>query len=887
MDLFNLFDALISDSEEDRKQAFDVFEELFEDPHLYDTLFDMLSTENLDQKYYILASECLLTWFKRSGTKIDKSEQIPFIQKIQSFLLCDHPAQKEIWHLYSVTFNCYAHEIIFVKFLGDSIDLISLQTQPEVLSLVLKLSSLTSYKVVNNLDKSIKEYFEQLFTEINNRLVIILQNAQELLSSSIGCSVIRYSFETIFYSTRRCQFNSDLFPLIIETLHLILQNFSNIEDSEFCQLVGFCYRMINMFKYNSSNRIMVNLNLSGEQIESINEETNSLILQFVASLAPYHLECIHNFLLFLKCDSSLIPETSDFIQVILEIATLTETDLNDYYENPHVFYGCAYPTKAQDSETRRIIYDLVEIKCHQSKTYEIVKNLISQPPSEASLYLIASIIGNLMLSDSHAEEVFQFIAECANQEVPFQSPLMMSTFLFLVSKIIGKIAPDEFIDSLAPLVYKIVVLSVMDEDDIKNDFDDESNSYSAQKEFVVECSKSLVTVTNAVRVAKKMIVNNTTEFPPEMLFCVIKLIPCFPTSDAAKFIRNFINMAHSNPEKEAFFMSQVETMKLNLCEAAMAAISRSSEFQGMLNISSFQKNEELNDFEIISNILETLNQIIICEGETPIITDEMVILIETLFPNFDNVFSNQLNEIVITLIKLEFDGSPHIMGVLTEAIESTHNLFYHLDEFYFMYLNFMIEFRDTFIEMNMAPTVAMFGVETIKANPIISQEEIGEKLSRGLDLICFSIQTDPNFDVSPFVQFVEEQSQDDSDFFNTCGIMIMMSIVVSRPQAASYEELLNSILEWALGGNAECPYSKRLTALSLMILGSSDDVMKVAIELLSQEKEQRAMLAQLAKSTCHCYPTPIEKINLEEIVQNAVSRCSPEIAKNINSILDL
>lgn len=873
MDILKLFDCLRSEVESDREKAYEAFEELLKNPSLYKILFQILEASDLDEKYYILASECLLNWSKRIENTISEDEQIPFIQKIQSFLLKEHPAQEELWELYIMTFHRYPSKIeTHINFLGQSIELISLETPPEILALSLKLSSVTSYKIGNNLIQSNKTLIEQLFTEINNRLIPILQNAQELLTNPIGCSIICYSFKTILYTTKRCQFNEELYPLILEILHLILQGISNISNSEYQSLVGFCEEMISMFAFKSSTLISRNVNLTKEQIDAITEEANSLLLQFVVELAPYHVNVIDKFLKFPNLNSQLIPETPEFVNVLVEIATLTEIDLSDYDTNPAIFYESAYPSRGQ-SNTRRLIYDLVSAKCHDSKTYEIIHYIISQPPTESVMYLAGATCREAMISDM-GDELFQWIAECANQKIPFQSTLLMSTYLYLVSQASFRILSNEFMKSLAPIVYKIVVFSVLDEDSIKNELGDESNSYSAPIEFIKECSKSLVTVSNAIRVARKILDQEASEFPPEMLFSVVKLIPCSLTFDAARFINVFIQKARSfkpNEEKTEFLLSQIDEIKLHLCQSAMSSISSAKEYLETINKSDSSKNEEVKDFEIVANSLQALNEIIICEGEEPNITPEMLELIEALFSNFDVFFANELIELMTTLIKLGFDGIPQIMGFLTEKILSTQSLFYDIDHFFLLYVSFIVFFHDAFVEMEMAPVLSEIGMKVMTTLLKVTNEyDLEKQANIGLDLICFSIQADHNFDVAPIIQFVEEQCQISDDFFNYDGIMIMMSIVISRLEIIQDKNnLKDSILEWVAGNNAKCPYEKRLAALSLIRLSNSEDIMKIVAELLNQEKEQRELMKRASLPPCHDYPTPIDQIEIKESDKNA------------------
>ena len=109
------------------------------------------------------------------------------------------------------------------------------------------------------------------------------------------------------------------------------------------------------------------------------------------------------------------------------------------------------------------------------------------------------------------------------------------------------------------------------------------------------------------------------------------------------------------------------------------------------------------------------------------------------------------------------------------------------------------------------------------------------------------------------------------------GIMILMSIIVSRPQMdLKQEDILSSIVQWVARGYAKCPYEKRLAALSLLILNNSDNVIKMAIELLEQEKIQRQNLSKAYETSCHLYPTPIETINIIEVAENCIQHCSEE-----------
>ena len=172
MDL-NLFDSLSSDSDSERDQARKAFEEFFEDPNFDNVLFELLSTPDLNQNYYILASKCLLIWFKNNFRQKNEEEKDIFVQKLQSFLLINHPAQKEIYKLYISTIYVHSSSV-YVKYLGDSVHLISVDTPPDELVCVLKLSFVTSMHFINTLNSEIHQYAVELFTEINNRLPPIL-----------------------------------------------------------------------------------------------------------------------------------------------------------------------------------------------------------------------------------------------------------------------------------------------------------------------------------------------------------------------------------------------------------------------------------------------------------------------------------------------------------------------------------------------------------------------------------------------------------------------------------------------------------------------------------------------------------------------------------------
>lgn len=879
MDL-NLFDTLSSDSDSERDQARKAFEEFFEDPNFDNVLFELLSTPDLNQNYYILASKCLLIWFKNNFRQKNEEEKDIFVQKLQSFLLINHPAQKEIYKLYISTIYVHSSSV-YVKYLGDSVHLISVDTPPDELVCVLKLSFVTSMHFINTLNSEIHQYAVELFTEINNRLLPILLNTQEYLTDPIGCAIIRYSFKTILHSTKKCQFNSDLIPLIRDIFYLILENISNIENREFYLLVRFCHKMLtNIFNFSSSNMIVRSFNFR-ELGSDYDEIIPEVALRFTFALAPYHVDAINSFIESLYYYALMIPETPEVVEVFHEIATLTEVDLSDFVENPNIFYEYAYSSLFL-SNSRKLCFDFIDNKCEQKRGNDFLCILISYPPTEAMMYLISATI-KAATKYSLGSEVFEWIVECVNQQIHFQSPIEMSTFLYLVSRATLRIiAPEhqEFLQALAPLVFEIVTTSVSESNEVyKNEeFPNDEEAFLCSDEFIIECSKCIATVTNAIRVARKIMRSGSIEFPPEMLLSVIQLIPDIPTSDAIRFIKCFIEESEIESEKNEFLLSQSELIKYNICDVAIAAIASTVELEESSERSAFNKNKEADDYKIISSSLNTLDDIISREGEEPSITDEMLELIEKAITNYSQYYSEEINKLIISLFTIRFPAVPQIVGLLAETICANNRLLAFVNHFYITFIFFILLFHDTFIEMEISPYIASIGIEFILRNANCSSNS--DSLIAGMDLICFSIQTDPNLDVTPFLEYVDEQIQSNGGFVNYLCIMILMSILVTRPQLIQdHNFLLHSIIEWAGEENAKCPYEKRLAALSLLILTNSDDIMKMAIELLSQEKEQKEMLAQGAKPTCHCHPSPIDQFDLTEIAQNAVSKCSPENQK--------
>ncbi|KAK8881727.1 hypothetical protein M9Y10_004487 [Tritrichomonas musculus] len=851
--ILHLFDSLSSENENERSQAYNIFEKLFQDSTFYNILFQFLSTPGLENKYYILASRCLHTWFRRNYIKPE--DQNDFISKLQPFLLINHPASEELFLLYGASIHLYCSNI-YVTFLGNSINLLSLETQPEILICFLRLASVISKEFVSNLDLNIKEYIDKLFIEINTRLIPIFQNVQNLLKAPVGCLIIKYSFEIFIFSvkTEIIKFNETLVPLVINSFHFILQNMSNINDNSFYILVDYSNLMLKYLRFTDVKSVVKQMKLSEEQEYSFLKNIDLLTLQFTIALAPFHLEIINEDLKLLYSHINIVPESPEFVQVLIEICALTENDLFDLTVNPAIFYEYAYSSTFR-SNRRRTCFDIVQQICHKFKTGAIIRYLISQPPSEATMYLVSSLI-HYSLAFEMENEVAQWIIDCANSQVPFHSPLEMSTFLYLVSRAAKRIIPNEFLVNLAPIVYEIISYTFTN---VIN-----SNISMCSQSFIIGCSQCFITVTNAVRVVRKIIDKDIFEFPPEILCYVVQLLPNFITPDAARCIKSLLNY-FQEPGKKELIHSQLEAIEINLCISASSALSSIINFENNHDSNKFTSKKRSDDCQIISYSIDTINEIISCEGQTPAIRSEIISLIEILIKNLDKDFSENLLALIITIFKACVYASKQIVVIVIEALNTIPQLFYEINDIYFVLIFFMFSQNDEFIAMNITYSIVEIGMKAINL----------KYYDEGADLICFAIQSDHNFDISFLMTHVSDMCQNLSLF--RYGIMILMSIIVSRPQMdLKQEDILSSIVQWVARGYAKCPYEKRLAALSLLILNNSDNVIKMAIELLEQEKIQRQNLSKAYETSCHLYPTPIETINIIEVAENCIQHCSEE-----------
>ena len=545
-------------------------------------------------------------------------------------------------------------------------------------------------------------------------------------------------------------------------------------------------------------------------------------IQFTFNLANNfnNFNSISALIRFLDLNHVQVPITPEIAQILVHISTLSENDMIDYEANPNIFYEYAY-SKSDKDNPRFCCFELMSSLCNDNEN--MIQYLFNLEITESTMYLAVSTIKSI-LNKNLFSLLTDYIMRCFEFANNSCSLLNLSTFFYLLSKSI-KFLDEKFVNKFVVMCYTAAMLS--------------SNTNQSLGE-----SSIIIVITNAIGVIRKMMDSFDIKFPDQLLIRVIEMLPVCPTYDASKAIDSYLRSY--NNDTLFPFISQIESY---ICERAYA-----------------ESSKEFPEFSLIASALNTLSSLIDLAG-VEAITIPLCIFIEHEIEFFDNHISESLCTLLLTIFSKGAPESKQIIIILIRTFESDkHFRNSYMDSFNKIFLFYLMHFPNEFIDDNMALSIVALGVKYSKEALQIENEKYC------VDLICYCIQTDTNIDVSELILFIQKKPL----FYY---IMILMSIIVSRP-SIQIENALPTITEWIMKDNAKCPYEKHLGVLSLLALCNSDDIMKIALELLNQEKNQRLDISRAGSSVlCHEYPTPIEfldRYNIMNYINTAINNCSPE-----------
>ncbi|OHS98120.1 hypothetical protein TRFO_35487 [Tritrichomonas foetus] len=825
-ELFFIFNALSSNDEQTRNKASQKIQELLEEENLPSILFEILKNPEVEPIHHFLAACSLQQWFRRSWSKKSLSDQIIFVQTLQPLLLASHPEQKKLFLLYRGLSAIFPNVEIFVGFLVNSIHLLSLETPPQTLSCALKVAWLGAHTLPFNLNKEYSQTILQIFTEIHQRIFSILMQIQNIENSPIGFSIIKYYLKTLFLSMKRVKLNNEAANLIQMVLKYIGDQISYqfLQNREFYLLIRFCCRFLVFFQT--------------YQIEGVNlVHSKSVILEislqyfFKLSLLKFdHIYILIN--LFLN-NLKALPFSIDFLNMLILNSTLTENDYADLQTNPSIFYEFAYSSGDREN-TRRVCFDLVNSMCMKSD--KIIQMILNAPISEATLYLVSATIRAALDYDMQ-KILTEYILSIAKNPLISNNPVFLSTYLYLISKSM-RFLNDSIIQGFTSLVFSAISCNV------------------------------LVTVTNAVRVSRKMM-ENGIEFPFQLIEKVIEILPFCPTSDASKAIQIFIEKG----DQQQVISNHLEQITSFLC----------IRIAGEFNKEDLEFNTDVisNSLNSLISIINNISEEVYTNLNRIFQTNDFMGLISNLIQNIDSNFSENLIQLFISIFsKHDSCLSTKLLILLIEAFNNFPNRYLiFIEEFKIAFIVFMSTFPSEFVLQNMAQPIIQIGITAIT-----DSSSPTSKLS-GCDIICYTIQYNQQFDVTnllPFAHSLTNNVNDESLYELNLRIkmLLFMSIIVTRSTLFGEvrTDFLQELVGWILGGNAVCPYEKRLAAISIFILCVDPNLVNLAFELLKQENEQKISLlnASLPCQCEHVFPSPIFEINVLQLAGESMQKCGIE-----------
>lgn len=346
--------------------------------------------------------------------------------------------------------------------------------------------------------------------------------------------------------------------------------------------------------------------------------------------------------------------------------------------------------------------------------------------------------------------------------------------------------------------------------------------------------------------------------PPQIVGAVIELLPECSTHYASKLLFNILQYSKSDENISGIFQSQKDIIKLNICENILSSLSSALSFD-----SNQEKKLLEEEYSNIFFYLGLLINILQIEPE-PIITEQMCTVIEVLLKNFDEDFGDNLSALMCLICSAGFQLYPQLLSILTESMLTDPYMIKQLNCMYLPIYTFLMKYPESFIELGMAPAICAIGFHSWLNSTSLDSQKIG------IDLICYTLQTDVNFDIAPIMQFIEENEVDGMAF-----ILIKMSIIASRPGLITNPEMfIGLIVQWIQLNNAHCTYEKRLAALALLVLCQNDEIMGLAIELLEQEKLQQKEMEKGNIPNCHFLQTPVYRFSVVDYGKQAVQKCS-------------
>lgn len=777
-----------------------------------------------------------------------------------------------------------------------------------------------------------------LFTRVCNVFIPLFEYQEELIETAEGCEILSMTlsiFKAFFFNIfiQKVSKVSDSIEQASEIVRIMLDkavipiNFAQTVLSEFSEqtvidfrLVARCCNFLNSFyklilfdedfsQISSENNYFEEYFNDAEEILQLNFSVLSFALEVASSdtfLIPSILKVFETFRKFL-------PPQKELLDIILSSSRLTPVDREEFFNSPNIFYLNVYEefkdcgSDSTPQISRSIIYLMVK------KNYELLLYMLSLPIEEE--HLIRCISYCLPLINRLDQEDHEGVLDILNQfyvsllQFESQDPIFIAARLHFICNFVPFL-PDEqrtnLMEEIIPPYFSLFIEQITNSETEKSD----TNSNNSNNDENDDLNGFVIIMLITCELFKRLLSYDVSPFSFEESlqalvtfhsYCftpiVIDSIRLMVFKEKGKIIpfaesildKVFISLEFNFSQflDAAGDPNQIETAtdsissNLSLCSMLIESSTITTEEEGTFASSCLIKPELLSIIQVIFE-----NEITDC-------CEDLVHFLSVVYATDSSLI------IQFTQLWFCFAISNEWVGFIDQLIEP--------------FFSIISNSPDLFNELNVTEQIEEICLSYLVDPSGLARFESVHKFATLISWICL---IDLKLDVEPEIQLVQlicgdfcSSQNSDSNIVLVASLFdVMASLTVSRkilPSQSIFEAMIGVAVKenWIVKVDQKRLYSIFILTVILLskdVINSNQQLFESllfeALKLLNQELKQRNLgddeyftnlsgqippELEFLFEEVSCFNSPQEKLNVAEILVNAVQLFHDEFIKSL------
>ena len=449
-DVISTLNGLFSQDKEIFEQCNNQIQLYINEKNFYDIILSILEKTDFNKQIYICTASLLSKWRINCWTLLEDEKKVDVIQRLQVLLINGNPAFEILLPIYCSTRSTFVvNDEISNGFFDHVYDILQCSEDVNVIYNMLSLYGKILINRCNFLSRN-HVLYDEIYGSVLQPVVRILEMFLEV-KSPVSFIIIGKCFDVINL-LKLCLIPLPIIKNLFYFINIIKATMFTSEvdrtDQYFIMLKSVIYflkkipfdNVLYQDDQNYKNFVMSN-NFS------IAFDLITVFVQFEIDYKYLKREILSIF----TQNSSFIrnfPREVNMNKFFIDCIKLSPLDMEEFYANPGCYVAETYPTS--DKFVRYNIYSILTERCRQSEAY--LQVLLNEDICEPLMYIVGSLhrYFHIYLLDEMLE---LFLENCfAKNHDIFE----LSTFLFMLSKVLNVDMYQKFRESIINILYMVL-----------------------------------------------------------------------------------------------------------------------------------------------------------------------------------------------------------------------------------------------------------------------------------------------------------------------------------------------------------------------------------------------------------------------------------------------